>query len=231
MKFDKMVLGAAAVAASAIMVSAAPAQATLTVGNADAGNCYPFSCGPTDGLSEYQQAYRAGAFSGITTFNTISFTEFTAYVPGPSMDSGTYTVRFYVAANGVGSLSSVLASNEGTFLGTLGTFNVSGPMPSRLILSGSAITYDPSMGDLLMDVSVSGSSYSGVYNQFFNADYTGTDVARAWNSTSYGDFGNTTGALQTTFGVPEPAAWALMLIGVGAVGAGLRRRREAPAAA
>jgi hypothetical protein len=28
-------------------------------------------------------------------------------------------------------------------------------------------------------------------------------------------------------GVPEPAAWTLMILGFGAVGAGLRRRREA----
>ncbi|HXA40508.1 MAG TPA: PEPxxWA-CTERM sorting domain-containing protein [Phenylobacterium sp.] len=35
----------------------------------------------------------------------------------------------------------------------------------------------------------------------------------------------------TTFGVPEPAAWALMLVGFGATGAALRRRRSATALA
>ena len=46
--------------------------------------------------------------------------------------------------------------------------------------------------------------------------------------------GFTTGTLTsyafspTTAGVPEPAAWALMLLGFGTAGTALRRRRAAP---
>jgi hypothetical protein len=65
---------------------------------------------------------------------------------------------------------------------------------------------------------------------FFNADYTGSDTTRAWSSTVFGDT-STTGALVTTFnltasGVPEPASWALMLLGFGIAGAAMRRQRQ-----
>jgi hypothetical protein len=220
-------LGAAALAALAF--SGAPAFASVTVGAANGGNCYPFSCGPTDGVTEYQEAYNQNAFAGVQTFNTVSFSKFTAFVPGASMDTGTYAVSFYLSTEPVGSLSSNLSTNEGAFLGSLGTFTLSGPMPSVLSLTGSTISYDPSQGDLLMDVGISnGTSFSGAYNEFFNADTTGTEVSRAWVSTIDGSFGDTTGALQTTFsmGVPEPATWAMMLFGVGAIGASLRSSRR-----
>jgi len=211
----------------AFTFGATQAGAQITVGNADSGNCYPFSCGPTDGLTEYQEAYNAAAFGGITTFNTISFAKNVDFGP---MDSGTYSISFYLAANPVGGLSSNLANNLGTLLGSFGTFSLSGAMPNVLSLTGSTITYDPSNGDLLMDVSVSGTSFNGQYNSFFNADYTGTDVSRAWFSTIYGAFGDSTGALQTTFSqsaaAPEPASWAMMVGGFGLVGGAMRARRK-----
>jgi hypothetical protein len=212
----------------AATVGVAAAQADVTVGNADSGNCYPFSCGPTDGLTEYQQAYNPSAFSGPITFDKVSFSMWTGANFGP-MDSGTYSVSFFLSTQPVGSLSSNLASNEGTFLGSFGTFNLSGSMPSVLTLNGSKISYNPAAGTLLMDVGVSnGSSASGFYNVFFNADYTGVSTSRAWNSSIYGAFGNSNGALQTTFGaaVPEPATWATMLIGLGAIGAAMRSTRR-----
>ena len=221
-------------ATAAVMVlSGAQAFAGVTVGAANGGNCYPFSCGPTDGVTEYQEAYNQSAFSGVTTFQTISFTKFTPSIPGPSMDTGTYAVSFYLSNEPVGSLSSNLASNEGLLLGNFGTFTLSGAMPSVLSLNGSSITYDPSQGDLLMDVSISGgTSFSGGYNEFFNADITGADVSRAWYSAK-GAFADMPGGLQTTFGtppaaaaVPEPATWTMMILGADLVGGGLRLARR-----
>jgi hypothetical protein len=229
--------GLCSAAAAAVVVFAGPqAFAGVTIGAANSGNCYPFSCGPTDGLTEYQEAYNQSAFSGVTSFDTISFTALTSAVAGPSMDTGTYAVSFYLSTEPVGSLSSNLASNEGALLGNFGVFTLGGAMPSTLSLTGSSITYDPSQGNLLMDVSISGgTSYNGTYNQFFNADITGTDVSRAWNSSTYGAFGDATGGLQTTFStagaVPEPAAWTMMLLGLGLIGGGLRLARRRPGVA
>src|SRR4051812_16254907 len=99
-----------------LALQSGPVAASVTVGNNDAGNCYPFSCGPSDGLSRYQEVYTSTAFSGTTTFNTVSFGQNSA---GP-MDSATYNVSFYLTAAGPFSLSSNLNSNEGTLLGNLG---------------------------------------------------------------------------------------------------------------
>jgi hypothetical protein len=215
MNLKEILIGGAA--AVAITLSSAPALASITVGNADNGNCYPFSCGPTDGVTEYQEVYNKNAFSGPISFDTISFTMWPDENFGP-MDSGTYAVSFYIAANPFPTLSSNLPLNEGALLGNFGTFNLNGPMPATLSLTGTTINYDPSLGDLLMDVGITnGISISGRYNVFFNADYTGTDVQRAFDGISGG--GNVDGALQTTFGnVPEPATWAVLLIGFGAAG-------------
>ena len=84
-----------------------------------------------------------------------------------------------------------------------------------------------------MDVSISGgTSFSGGYNEFFNADITGADVSRAWYSAK-GAFADMPGGLQTTFGtppaaaaVPEPATWTMMILGAALVGGGLRLARR-----
>lgn len=216
---------------AAMTAFAAPASA-LTVGAASAGNCYPFSCGPTDGVTEWQQVYASSAFPGALSFSAVSFTQFTGYIPGPNMDSATYAVSFYLTSATVTSLSSSLASNEGASLGLLGTFTLGGPQPSVLTLNGANISYDPSLGNLLMDVVISNPTviYPS-YQNFFNADYVQAVTARAWNSTGYGDFGASSGGLQTTFGaVPEASTWAMMLAGFAGLGMVGYRRRKALAA-
>ncbi|QXQ08325.1 PEPxxWA-CTERM sorting domain-containing protein [Sphingosinicellaceae bacterium] len=60
---------------------------------------------------------------------------------------------------------------------------------------------------------------------YFQADYTGTQTSRAVD-TENGVFSGG-GALVTGFSfavVPEPQAWALMIVGFGLVGAAARRR-------
>lgn len=64
---------------------------------------------------------------------------------------------------------------------------------------------------------------------FYNNDYTlGSISTNNWDS--FGDFGSL--AYVATFGiVPEPAAWSLMIVGFGLVGATLRRRPASAALA
>jgi hypothetical protein len=215
----------------AALTAVATPAAALTVGNADGGNCYPFSCGASDGVTQYQEVYMASAFPGALSFNSVSFGQNIA----GQMDSATYGVSFYLTSADVNTLSSDLGSNEGALLGTLGTFTLGGSMPTVLTLKGNNISYDPTMGNLLMNVVITNLTASNGYQSFFNADFTGTNVARAWNSSEYGDYGPATGALQTTFGaVPEPSTWVLMLLGFAGLGyAGHRRAkfgRAVPAA-
>jgi len=64
---------------------------------------------------------------------------------------------------------------------------------------------------------VGGKTYSGVY----------TDI---WGDVDYDVAGVKIGELATG-GVPEPATWALMLMGFGAIGATLRAPRKRAVAA
>ena len=183
---SRNVISAVAAAACASALGLVPlAAASLTVGGAQGGNCYPFSCGPTDGVTEYQEVYMNFAFPETLYFNTVSFSQ---AAPGP-MDSATYTVSFYLTTANVDTLSENLISNEGLFLGTLGTFELGGNMPSILSLNGAEITYNPSAGNLLMDVVITDPTVVyPYYPSFFNADFEQIEVARAV-SASTRDFG------------------------------------------
>ena len=64
----------------------------------------------------------------------------------------------------------------------------------------------------------------------FDYDYFNTDDVGGWNTgvSQAADFGvNGEWNMATTSAAPEPAAWALILTGVGLAGAALRRRRAA----
>ena len=118
------------------------------------------------------------------------------------------------------------ASNQGAFLGSFGTFELSGTMPDVLTFAGPAFSYNPGAGNLLLDVSIAPVQPLGGYNSFFHADFTATQTSRAWGYVG-GCGGADDGAFVTSFAtgaVPEPASWALMVGGFGLFGAAMRRR-------
>ena len=223
-----MMKRAAILAAMTLATVAAPAVAgTVTVGNYDSGNCYPVSCfaGETygGGGSLYQQVYTASAFTSPTTIGSVSFFKSS----GGVMDSATYDIAFYLSPNAAGSLSTNAASNRGALLSNFGSFSVSGAMPDTLTFDGSRFTYDPSLGNLLMQVSVTGLTNSVSYSSFFQADGSRLQTERLYQ---YANGETYTGgnALVTSFGagaVPEPATWAMMIGGFGMVGGAMRRRK------
>jgi len=211
--------------------------ASVTVGNGDDGNCYPFACAARDGVTQYQEQYNRTAFTGPLTFNALRFNQNVDYGPNnlvpfsPLMDSATYSVSFYLSNPGFGSLGEDLEANKGAFLGNFGSFTLGGNIPSVLSLYGQTLNYDPSQGDLLMNVGISNvTATQGDYANFFNADSTSNVVSRAWTGTQDGAYGASRDALQTTFDLvvsaaPEPATWAMMILGFGVAGISLRRRR------
>ena len=211
-------------------VCALPASAaSVTVGNNDGDNCYPFSCLASDvgGTgSNYQQIYTSTAFSGITSFNTISFFLST----GGLMDSASYTISFSTSSKAVNGLEGIGANNVGGDSQLFGTFSVSGSMPSVLSFTGNSFSYDPSMGNLLMNVDVFGLTQSNGYSSFFQADYTGTDTQRYFAYGGSPEGSVDVGALRTEFSnvsaVPEPETYAMMLAGLGLLGFAARRRKQ-----
>lgn len=208
------------------MLAGASAHADVTVGVANSNNCFPFSCNfgaPTTGQSyDYLQIFSASAFTGKTTFDSIAF--FDTVIPGAHLAEGTYDITFSTTTAPLGSwYGAIPRANTATFFD--GT--VSGSAASTLTFNGSSYTYDPTAGNLVMEVVVTNQA-----NGFFgalDADGSGAYLSRAYQITNEsGVIGGDDVGVVTRFGttspVPESSNAALLLVGLAAVGFTLRRR-------
>lgn len=213
--------------AALFAVSSSSALADVTVGSPWDGGCYPFSCFTGDDGTTYQQVYGASSFSGPASISGISFDDY--YSVGADMGDATYSIDFYLTSKAPFGLSTDLTSNLGSLLGNFGTFHIAGPAPEPLLtLTGNAFDYDPASGNLLMQVSVLG--------------FTRTACCGYWRTDRPEELGGVTSAavngkypagsyngLVTTFktsplgAVPEPASWAMIIVGFGLVGGAMRR--------
>jgi hypothetical protein len=216
---------------SATTLFAAP----FTIGSMDGGGCYPFMCndsGSNVGPSiMYQAAYNSSFFPGAVTVNSLQFQFFSGFGPAVVL-GGTYQFWLGYSAVGLG-LTSTLSSNwlgsptlvdtvtipaGGVNFGTLLTFALA-----------TSFAYNPATADLLLEVDVT--NQDNVPNTSANgynwADFTGTQVERAYCPTNIGCVGASQGALVTTFNArttPEPGT--LVMFGSGLIGlAGIAHRR------
>jgi hypothetical protein len=210
--------------ALATLATTAASAAGVTVGNNNTGNCYPFSCMAGDGTLHYQQIYSAASFgSAAVDVDSVSFFRWNG---GGNMTPSTFAVNFWLTSNPVAGMSSSAAANEGTLLSNFGTFSLGGAMPATLTLDGTNFVYNPTMGNLVMDVQVTSGPAANGYNSFFQADSSGNSTLRGYGN---GDsLSVETSALVTQFNVtavPEAGSLAMMLAGLGLVGAAVRRRR------
>ena len=207
----------------------------FTIGNMDSNNCYPFMCndsGTNVGPSiNYQEAYNSSSFPGAVTVSSLQF-QFWPFAGPAVLLGGTYQFWLGYSAVGLG-LSPTLSSNwlgsptlvdivtipaGGVNYGTLLTFALTTPF-----------AYNPATADLLLEVDVTNqdnvANNPGIgYNW---ADYTGTQVARAYCLDVTNCGGPFVGALVTTFNattVPEPGT--LVMFGSGLIGlVGIARRK------
>jgi hypothetical protein len=132
----------------------------------------------------------------------------------------------------VNGLSATLANNVGSgqaifFNGSLvGDFN---PV-TGLTITGTPFSYNPSLGNLLLEVIVTNQANvpNTGSNGYLDADTTGSLTSRAYDITNGSNVADGEG-LVTVFNatsVPEPATWSLVGMALTGIGVLLRPRQR-----
>lgn len=188
---------------------------SLTVGSDNGANTFPFG-GPVFGNpgTEYQEAYASSNFAGPTLISGIDFFQ----AGSGDLYAGTYTLSLSVISNSIDTLSSTdLASNFGPDNTVFDTVFLSGAAPGELSFTGTPFLYDPSQGNLLLNISIAGGTPgSGPAAAFEENGGLGDNLAR------YQNFGSANGlgwGLVTEFdsassAVPEPGMLAVLCCGL-----------------
>lgn len=210
-------------------VSAADA-APLVVGTGTSNNIFPFG-GAIAGFAStnYQQVYAASDFgTAPVTISSISFRLLFGTVT-----AGNFTLSLSTTSRAVNGLDTVnFAANRGPNSVQIYSGSLAAQLNGSILsFSFSPFTFNPGAGNLLLDVVSSGVPVASAGAFAANNGDAGEVYSRATNfGSGSDDFG-----LQTIFdvtpaaGVPEPATWALLLVGFGMAGYTLRRRAVAVA--
>jgi hypothetical protein len=202
---------------------------TVTTGGTDQGNVFPF--GSPNYVGEYQQVYSASLFSGPVDITAIAFFPQTDN-PGQTI-SGDFTLDLSTTSAGIDGLSTTYADN----IGTNNALFFSGSVSDVLSFTGTPFLYNPSQGNLLLDVNVV--TPNSATNAFAAGCSPGTD--RVFNSggngsptvggegcsagSGYGLETELTFTPASTSSVPEPSSVLLLSMGLLALIGATRFRR------
>ncbi|MBM6578280.1 PEP-CTERM sorting domain-containing protein [Microvirga sp. SRT01] len=232
------------------LLAASPAFAadivTITPNPAPSGQAQspaPFTYRGTSG-SRTQQVYASSFFSGPQMLTSLAFRSTPGFRNGANYASVNISLSTTMFGDETGTpLSADFSSNIGSDVTRVYQGAISFAAPTTdgfeyIVNFENAFRYDPSMGNLLLDVTIPvGSSVDGP--GFFLASY---DTANSFDDGVYSvnsvfDGAATSGIANTAAtitqftgtalagAVPEPDTWALMIGGFGVVGGAMRRRR------
>lgn len=220
----KVRAAAVALGVAAAMAAVAPAHA-LVVGSANDGSgSIPFSS--TTGGYYYQQVYSAASFASAIDISQLSF--YNSINPGGTARGGTFQIYLSTTSAAVPTFDTTTGVDYPWFDASF-TQVFDGEIPA--VAEGqldfdlsTAFHYDPSAGNLLLTVREltfaggTGDLYLDLYkndgvtnSRFYSYPYE-------WNQ------GLVTGFNEGVSPVPEPGTYALMLAGLGIIGAVARRR-------
>jgi len=205
---------------------------SIILGTDNGGNADPFA-GPLAGFpgTEYQEAYASSDFSGPISITGIDFFLEPGY-SGTTLYGATYQLSLSIITANIDNLSDTnLQSNLGADNTIFTTATLGGAAPNELTFNGGPFSYDPSLGNLLLDIQISNVTGSGSavfedgggegpagivrYSNLYNGN-TGYGMVTEFDYSAPNNF--------SQFSAPEPGTLILLGCGLAGLLAGRRRR-------
>lgn len=231
---------------SGLSLTASVSQAqVITIGVGGSGNLFPFGVN-SQGASyqgEYQQIYSSTAFSAPITITQIAFTSFSGSPPPGSSYSFTGTIALGTTSASPAAPGSSYAANKRSDFLTVFNSTQNATLTANgttfdLLFNITPFVYDPSAGNLLLDVVttsvVAPNSTLFVSTPDGNDPLTGRLYTVPGGPAGASPTAGANGGLRTRFSgtavtpgvAPEPGSLALLLPALGIVGMVIRKRRK-----
>jgi hypothetical protein len=187
------------------------------------GSCDPFGCPEFLGLGTYQQVYLSSAFPGSITIDELTFFDEQVHNLGHPSTS-TYDLVFSYTSKAPGALdlsnpnNNIGSDSQTFFTGALPALISIGPGQRTMNLTGAPFTYDPSLGNLMLTITLPPNPADGSPPLFLDRAQTIAQTSNAYFPITGGGFGNDQGGLVTEFTftastVPEPGSLLLIVAG------------------
>jgi hypothetical protein len=198
----------------------------IVIGSGSSLNGFPFGGVPGPGAysGEYQQIYLSTAFSGLESIDQVAFESAALGTLSDTFTLGLGTTSASPSDPGTSYAANKRPDFTQVFSGTVVTTLMGGTAFDLIINLNTPFLYDPSQGNLLLDVFLIAASGNGPP---FKAGVS-TDVGRLFNLGGSGnpiatpDFG-----LLTQFDVqPIPEPLTLTLVGIGLTASVVARKRK-----